>query len=262
MLFDQRQPFDERSCLSGRTPEPTESTTPLKVRLWLVITVIRATPGRTLFRSVSRKCSDHIPAVVIQQGKDRLQRRGVLADGGFQRHHYAVEGRTHFGKFQMQFGEGGFCARIPARCATMASNAGHGRRGLSGLQQAWPPVPPAPLSAVRPDRDLPGGKTPAAPARSRRVRVEVVCLTSALARSTAAATDWALYSCALMVRWVSMICSVEWSLAALSRHRASPDRGGGRCGTADRLFFTRWLSRMGISTMRPLTSGTTSMVSA
>ncbi len=26
---------------------------------------------------------DHIPAVVIQQGEDRLQRRGVLADGGF-----------------------------------------------------------------------------------------------------------------------------------------------------------------------------------
>ena len=42
----------------------------------------------------------------IQQGEDRLQRRGVLADGGFQRHHHAVERRAHFGKFQMQFSEG------------------------------------------------------------------------------------------------------------------------------------------------------------
>ncbi|EJK90387.1 hypothetical protein UUU_35070 [Klebsiella pneumoniae subsp. pneumoniae DSM 30104 = JCM 1662 = NBRC 14940] len=77
---------------------------------------------------------DHIPAVVIQQGEDRLQRRGVLADGGFQRHHHAVERRAHFGKFQMQFSEGDL-RQDPGALRHHGIHAGHGRRGLFGLQQ-------------------------------------------------------------------------------------------------------------------------------
>ncbi len=222
-FLDQRQPFDDAPTF-GQDAGADRIHHPVKGP---VVVGHHGDPRRHAGAHVVQvgfaEVRDHIPAVVIQQGEDRLQHRGVLANGGFQRHHHAVERRAH--SVNSDAVQRGRFAPGPRRVAP----PWHPRRSRPPRPvwpaAAWPPARPRRFLSGARLIEIFTGSEPCGTSGSRRIRVEVVCLTSALARSTAAATDWALYSCALMVRWVSMICASR-SSAGLSRHRALPDRGG------------------------------------
>ncbi len=151
-FLDQRQPFDDAPTF-GQNPGADSNPPPLlKVRLWLVITVIRAaTPGARCsgrFRGSSRITYQRSSSSRVKTGF--AAPRGVLANGGFQRHHHAVERRAHFRvKSQMQFSEGDL-RQDPGALRHHGIHAGHGRRGPVWPAAAWPPAPPrAAFSAVR-----------------------------------------------------------------------------------------------------------------
>ena len=96
---------------------------------------------------------------------------------------------------------------------------------------------------------------------SVRRNVSVACFAAARAFSTVALTESAPNCCASTLRWVSIIClsSAAREASAFAR-LASYGRGSMRNSKSP--CFTAWLSVTASSTMRPLTSGTTSMVSA
>ena len=96
---------------------------------------------------------------------------------------------------------------------------------------------------------------------SVRRNVSLACFAAARAFSTVALTESAPNCCASTLRWVSIIClsSAAREASAFAR-LASYGRGSMRNSKSP--CFTAWLSVTASSTMRPLTSGTTSMVSA
>ena len=105
----------------------------------------------------------------------------------------------------MQFSEGDL-RQDPGALRTMASTPVT-RRGLFGLQQRG--------LQLRPRRFLSGARLieiflGSEPLRHQRLKADTRgggLLNQRSGALDAAATDWALYSCALIVRWVSMICA-------------------------------------------------------